>query len=48
MTVTEQQQEKPQVQIGLDQLVQERAKFLMEQLVNVIPYVKELDRKSVV
>ena len=28
--------------VGLDQLVQERAKFLMEQLIGVIPYVKEL------
>lgn len=41
MTETDQQQ-KPVVQIGLDQLVQERAKFLMDQLINVIPYVKEL------
>lgn len=28
--------------VGLDQLVQERAKFLMEQLIGIIPYVKEL------
>jgi DNA excision repair protein ERCC-3 len=36
---TEQQDEQ---KVGLDQLVQERAKFLMEQLIGVIPYVKEL------
>ena len=36
--LVEQQEQK----VGLGQLVQERAKFLIEQLVNVIPYVKEL------
>jgi superfamily II DNA or RNA helicase len=34
--------EQVEPKIGLDQLVQERAKFLMEQLIGVIPYVKEL------
>lgn len=27
---------------GINQLVQDRAKFLMEQLINVVPYIKEL------
>jgi DNA excision repair protein ERCC-3 len=34
--------EQAEPKAGLDQLVQERAKFLMEQLINVVPYIKEL------
>ena len=28
--------------VGLNQIVQERAKFLIEQLINVVPALKEL------
>lgn len=41
MTIVETEQQSEQ-KVELDQLVQERAKFLMEQLISVVPYVKEL------
>ena len=35
-------EDKSENQVGLNQIVQERAKFLIEQLINVVPALKEL------